>query len=149
MKNQNRIAGLFIVAVSLAVMYYSANTLKLGTLKVPGSGFVPFICALVMLGCAGVFVVANLGTDENPQRLWAPKAWVRPLLAIVLLLGYALIFEPVGYLLSTLAFALAWQAIVERSSWKVVTIFGLTSTLALWALFEKLLRVPLPGGFLQ
>jgi len=149
LKKQNRIAGLFIIALSLAIMYNSATSLRLGTLRVPDSGFVPFVCAVVMAGCAAFYVIANLGTDENPQRLWAPGAWVRPLLAIALLLGYALVFEPLGYVVSTLIFALAWQAIVERANWKIVAIFGVTSTLAMWALFEKLLRVPLPSGILQ
>lgn len=149
MKKHNRIAGLFIVALSLAIMYYSAFTLRLGTLRNPNSGFVPFVCATVMLGCAIVYVLANLGADENPQPLWAQGAWKRPLLAVLLLLGYALLFEPLGYVVSTLAFAVAWQAIVERANWKVIAIFGVTSTLFMWALFEKLLRVPLPGGILR
>jgi putative tricarboxylic transport membrane protein len=145
-KRYERIAGLLLLVFGVTIALYSWLSLELGSFGEPGSGFIPFLASSVMALCAGLWVVGNLGKDENPQPFWANKAWLRPALATGLVLLYASTMESLGYVLSTLVFIVTWQVLVERSKWRTVALVSVSATAAMWLLFTELLGVPVPKG---
>lgn len=148
MKRYERLAGLILIAVGIASALYAAQTLKLGTPSRPDSGFLPFIASLLLVVVSAQWVIGALGRDEHPQPFWEPGSWVRPLLALGLMVLYAVAMEPIGYALSTLAFMLAWQLGVERERVVKGAVVAVVATGVMWALFSYLLGVPLPEGLL-
>lgn len=149
MKRYERIAGLFVLALGLASAVYSATNLKLGKLSMPDSGFLPFIASLIMTVSAGVWVLSNLGKDTEPQEaFWVKSELTRPVLALVLMIGYAATMEDLGYMLSTLAFMAIWQLVVEKAKPVRAGVIAVTSTLVMYFLFARLLGVPVPEGIL-
>ena len=141
-------AGLFLAAAGIAAAVHSYLNLKLGKLSHPDSGFMPFIASCVLVIFSATWVLTSLGPDEEPEPFWGKGEWLRPLLALVLMIGYGLTMEPLGYLLSTLAFMLAWQFLVERAKPGAAAVISVISTAAMYLVFARLLGVPVPAGIL-
>jgi hypothetical protein len=80
--------------------------------------------------------------------LWEPGEWVSPVIALVIIIAYAVGLEILGYVTSTLLFLVAWQVFVERESWRKTAIIAFIGTAVMYALFSFLLGVPLPTGLL-
>lgn len=63
----------------------------------------------------------------------------------IVTLAYALLFEPIGYVLSTIAFMSAMLfALNGKEKWKTNIIVSLSFSIGIYFLFLKLLSIPLP-----
>ena len=130
------------------IMYYAWYTLKLGSIHVPDAGFLPFLCGagLAILGI--VWLLMLQWTKEQGKEGSAEKRlWHRPLLSLVLMVLYGWAMETVGYITSTLIFMVAWQQIIEREKWIKTLVISVLGTVAMYALFVYLLKVPIPSEF--
>jgi len=130
------------------IMYYAWYTLKLGSIHVPDAGFLPFLCGagLAILGI--VWLLMLQWTKEQGKEGSAEKRlWHRPLLSLVLMVLYGWAMETVGYITSTLIFMVAWQQIIEREKWIKTLVISVLGTVAMYALFVYLLKVPIPPEF--
>ena len=148
MKKHERIAGLVLIALGIVTGLNSWLSLKLGSPQHPDAGFMPFLASLAIVVFSAVWVIGNLRPDENPQAFWEPRAWFKPLIAVGMMVLYAVTMESAGYILSTLLFMLLWQFGVEKEKWLRSILVSVISTAAMWFVFAKLLTVPLPQGFL-
>ncbi len=149
MKKHDRMAGLFLIVVGITTGVHAWLNLKLGSLSRPDSGFMPFIASILMIVCSVTWILNSRGTDEKKAPLWVPGEWYRPAFALAILVAYALTMSPLGYLLSTLLFMLAWQFLVEREKWLKATIVSVLGTAGIYLLFVTLLGVPVPPGILS
>jgi len=133
--------SLALLAVSI-VLGWKAHALRLGTLTSPGPGFFPFWLSLGL----GVTALALLVTDRS--RIDAPGA-VRPAIVITAALAaYGLLLEPLGLVLTTVAFlAFLWRVVDGRSTARAVA-GAAVATAATWLLFDAVLRVRFPRGVL-
>lgn len=146
MTRQERIAAVFFVLLGLAVVGYALAKLQLGTLKEPGPAFFPVICGVGIVVLAGYWLVSNLKNTKAWESLWGKGVWIGPLTAIVLITAYAATMEPLGYLLSTVVFLVAWQLAIERERWLKTGVIAICGTVVMYVLFMYLLGVPLPEG---
>ena len=154
MSRSDSITNLIVVALGIFVVYYSYAWLKLGILISPGAGFLPFLCgiALVVLGAvwrAQALVAARRkraagAADAGAEAAPEPGTRRKLILAFLTTLGYAMLFERIGFLLATLAFMLTWQLIVERENWPKAALVTALCAAAMYGLFRYLLKVELP-----
>jgi putative tricarboxylic transport membrane protein len=147
-KKYERITALITFLAGVWIMYYAWRTLKLGSIHVPDAGFLPFLCGtgLAILGIVWLLILQ--WTKEQGNKGPAEKRlWQRPLLSLVLMVIYGWAMEAVGYITSTLIFMIAWQQIIEREKWFKTMLISLLGTLAMYALFVYLLKVPIPPEF--
>lgn len=146
LKIREQITALLTSLAGVWIMYYAWIILKLGSIHVPDAGFLPFLCGagLTILGFAWLLVLQWAKRNEAPaeQRLWH-----RPLISLLLMGAYGWAMESLGYITSTLIFVIAWQQIIEQEKWVKTTIVAVLSTLAMYALFVHLLKVPVPSEF--
>jgi putative tricarboxylic transport membrane protein len=160
MSKSDNIANVVVLALGTFVAYHSYHSLKLGMMISPGAGFLPFLCgiALILLG-----IVWRLQTilfrsppppDDPAEAVTAaceaapaplPRSRVKLVLAFLVTLTYAWLFERIGFLLSTLLFMLGWQMLVERERWLKTVLVTVISAAAMYALFRSLLHVELPS----
>jgi putative tricarboxylic transport membrane protein len=143
-KRHERVVALIVAIGGLAIVYYGYAVLKPGSILQPDAGFLPFLSglALAVLGFCW-FVIARKG--EDPEKAFFEKGrWVKPALAMGLMLVYAWAIEAVGYITSTLVFMVAWQLLVEREGWFKTILISLLGTLAMYVLFRHFLKVPVP-----
>ncbi len=74
------------------------------------------------------------------------KTWGATALAFLL---YILLFEPVGYLISTALFLALVARLLGSHAWGRDAIVGVAVSLAIYVFFNGLLKVGLPKGLLQ
>ena len=135
---------LSIVFVLSIVYTFSSFRLPFGSLRSPGPGFIPRIVGIsASVLSVVIFVQDILRKDYKQFDVDKPKSIF---LFILCFIVYALIFEPVGYVISTVLFAFALSSIM-KNKWWVSLIIGLGTGLAFYLLFT-LLAVPLPKGIL-
>jgi putative tricarboxylic transport membrane protein len=136
---------MFLVAGGVWIMFYAWRTLQFGSIHVPDAGFLPFLAgaALTILGAIWFLMTLSAARPDG-EGGEEKRRWLRPILALVLMLIYAWAIETVGYISSTLVFTAAWQQIIEREKWGKTIAVSVIGTAAMYALFVYFLKVPIP-----
>ena len=115
----------------------------------PGPFFLPTICALVMAGLSLTLLAKSAREPEpasaSPQgrRMWNRLVWI-----VAWCFLYGITIETAGYLLSTGFVTFALLAYFNRGRWILNIIFSLVTPISIYILFDTLLKVPLPKGWL-
>ena len=136
-----RLLGLFLLALA-ALAIWSAQSLIVPFAADPlGPRAFPTTVALLMGLCGALLLLQRGAPFERPERLAAP-----PLLVLVMA-GYALLLVPLGFLLATVLLA-SGVALLFGARPLAAMGTGLITSAALWALFDRVLDLPLPKGFL-
>jgi putative tricarboxylic transport membrane protein len=141
-------SGLVGLALSIFVVW-SGYSLKLGTINDPGSGYVMFYAGLLMI----VFSLITLYSavkDGGPTflSLWRDVLWTKPLLVIALLIAFTLVFETVGFLVSTTILLIALLRVIDPVPWIRAIPIALLVPFICWYVLQKLLLIQLPSGIL-
>lgn len=141
-------AGLFGLAVSIFVVW-SGYALKLGTINDPGSGYVMFYAGLLMIMFSLIILYGAI-KDGGPTllSLWRDTLWTKPLIVIALLLVFTLVFEPLGFLVSTILLLVALLRAIEPVPWVRAIPIAILVPLVCWYVLDKLLLIQLPSGIL-
>ena len=146
-----RLAGLFLLAASAAILIGVTTIPGRGGYGTSGPRFVPLIVACGLILLSALFL---LRTWWRPDVLLAERSaeeddathWATPGLIMVALLAYAFLLEPIGYPLATatvfivIARLLGSRAIVRDLIVALVLGFGL------YTAFTQYLGVSLPAG---
>ena len=107
----------------------------------PGPGIVPL--ALAVLLAAVSVVVAWNGMKKVSGRALTSTLGTRPLLAALATAGYAILFQPLGFVVSTLAFSAAITRLFTRDRGMLVAV-PIAVTAVLFSFFRLALGVRLP-----
>ncbi len=146
MTKQERRAGLFLLLLGIAVMYYAIVDLKLGTITQPGPGLFPFISGGGIAILSLIWLLTNLKSIQPHEPLWKKEELRAPLLAVIIIVAYTALMDQLGYILSTILFLVAWQVFIEREKWLKIAMITVIGTAVMYLLFSYLLSVPLPEG---
>jgi hypothetical protein len=125
------ITSLILMALG-ATAVLEAVQLPFGTLRAPQSGFWPLILGILLL----FFSLIQSG------------AWKRIGLVAGSLIAFALVFEPLGYLLAVFLLMSFLLRIIKPMKWWLVVVVGLLSSVLSYLIFGVLLSTPLPSGIL-
>jgi putative tricarboxylic transport membrane protein len=146
-----RLAGLFLLAASVAILIAVTTIPGRGGYGTAGPRFVPLIVAVGLIVLSALFLLRTWWRPdvELAQRSAEEDAathWATPGLIMLALLIYAFAIEPVGYPLATalvffvLARLLGSRAVVRDA------IAGLVLGFGLFTAFTQFLGVSLPAG---
>ena len=146
-----RLAGLFLLAASVAIL--------VGVTAIPGRGgygtagprFVPLIVACGLILLSALFL---LRTWWRPDVALAERSaeeddathWLTPGLIMLALIAYAFLLEPVGYPLATAAVFVALARILGSRALVRDVLAGLVLGFGLFTAFTQYLGVSLPAG---
>jgi putative tricarboxylic transport membrane protein len=147
-KSWQRVAGIFLLIVAGVVIQQSVWVLRLLDHGQPGSGFMPFGLGVVLAVLASLILLTNLGPDEKRIPFWQPKAWLRPLLALIIMAAYVVAFDDLGAVTSVVILVTAWLLLLEKKPVWVATVTGVATGLVVYIVFERLLMTPFPRGLL-
>ncbi|MBI4610724.1 MAG: tripartite tricarboxylate transporter TctB family protein [Candidatus Rokubacteria bacterium] len=150
-KKGDAIAGAVLLALSAA---YTVEALRLPGVKYavgPGPSFLPLILGGTLTVLALALLIGALlrpsanGSEPHPVH-WSAA---RRIGAIVFaLVAYTLLFEGLGYLVSTALFLAFLLALVEPQRWWIVVSVPVASSLLSYVLFVRWLKIPFPRGLL-
>lgn len=138
-----RVAG---IGFGIFGVFVGVGALRLGVggWHNPGAGFFPLWIGggMVVLG-----TLLALSRQEG-DRLQSGISGGRLIFAVFLLMGYALLLERLGFLLTTLLFISLWLRSIEQSSVGEILFMAVASTAVIYGVFVRWLQVPLPLGVL-
>ncbi len=149
--NAERVGSFFWLAVGLISLYCSFH-LGLGDLWEPRSGFLPFLAACFICFMAVIVLLQSHLQKKEVQailsNLWAGVDWHRPLIITLLALGFILVLEWLGFILSSflLMFILfKWE---EKLSWGKAILIPVVTVTCTYMFFGFILKASLPRGML-
>jgi putative tricarboxylic transport membrane protein len=145
---QERRAGLILVVLGVLTAYYGLSVLKIGTVGQPGPGFFPFLSGAGIAVLCLLWILSNRAA-ASAEPLWGQGQLTRPALATAITTAYAVLMEPLGYIVATLAFLISWQLVIEREHWRKTAVIAVLGTAGMYLLFMYLLGVALPGGIFE
>jgi hypothetical protein len=127
-----------------------AVQLPFGTLRAPQSGFWPLILGILLLFFSLIHFGKTLKKKvERENSFWSQSgAWKRIGLVAGSLIAFALVFEPLGYLLAVFLLMSFLLRIIKPMKWWLVVVVGLLSSVLSYLIFGVLLSTPLPSGIL-
>jgi len=131
-----------------AILYLiEGRNLELGRLNAPGPGIFPFVVGVIFaFVSAGVIADALLTKDAGKATFPQGEDRKRLLTIYGSFVLYALLFNVIGFPLSTFALVTFFTRIVGNISWLKAILCGLGTTGLMWVSFVVLLGVRLPMG---
>jgi len=148
MKSWQRYAGVFFLAVAAVTIQQSVWVLRLFDHGQPGSGFMPFGLGVILGILAICLIATSRGPEERQVPFWEPKAWLHPLLAVIITSVYVVVFDDIGAITSVVVLVTCWLLFVERKSVVVSAGTGALTGLVVYLVFDRFLQTPFPRGVL-
>ena len=149
MKRIDLASSIILLILSL-VMLFEARKLDVGTLNMPKEGLLPVVLAILLFVLSLVLLARSIGgkkesvLSEKEAGMWNLKR----IGSILGLLGLAVLFERLGYVISTFAFLLFLLGVIEKQKWWMVFTVASLSSLISYLMLGSLLDSPLPKGIL-
>jgi hypothetical protein len=113
-----------------------------------GTKFFPLVISILLLGLSIINLVNIFWKErkENLQIQWPQReGLIRLSLAVFLFLGYVVILESAGYMISTFLLILLFARLVFNKSWVTSGTLSILAVLSTFGLLSTLLGVRLPG----
>jgi putative tricarboxylic transport membrane protein len=145
--NLAAVIGLLLLTVFI---YFESRKLSFGTFRVPHTGFYPKILTGLLFLLALVCLVQTLRDRmiERPHGEIPAESWFRIGVTLATLIGFALVLEWLGFLLSTFLLMILLLRAIEAPHWSRVIVVALVTAALSYGLFGWLFGVPLPAGVL-
>jgi putative tricarboxylic transport membrane protein len=158
-KKEERIAAVIMAAFSLAYLIGAFMIPNPALKQQVGPSVFPKIVGALMLLLSIVYIVQQvlgkikedatraeiIGAEEKVET----KADLKTMgIMVGLMVVYALVFEPLGYAVSTFLVFVAGAFVLDRKHMVRDTIIAVIASFGLYAVFAYLLRVNLPPGLL-
>jgi putative tricarboxylic transport membrane protein len=114
----------------------------------PGPGAAPFWLGLLLVVCGLVLGLATIRSASTAKEDVEPESQRKTLVALGLLAACVVLFEPLGFMLSTFAFLSVGFVWLGDAPARRAAPAAAFATMALWLIFTKLLGVGLPYGLI-
>ena len=139
-------SGLAGLALSIFVVW-SGYALGLGSISDPGSGYVMFYAGLLMI-LFSLIILFSAIKNGGPTflSLWRNVLWTKPLIVIALLVAFTLLFETLGFLVSTIILLIVLLRVIDPVAWSRAIPIAILVPLIAWYVLQKLLLIQLPSG---
>lgn len=143
------LSAVTLLAIALAALL-EASKLPFGRLSSPQAGFFPLILAIFLAIFSVVLMTQAIsGTKEEARAsLTGSPIWKRTVLAVGALVVFGVVFESLGYVITTFLFIAFLLRAVEQQKWSLVVVVAFFTSLATYLVFGLLLNTPLPGGII-
>ena len=139
-----------ILAGLAGLILFEARRLTFGSIRVPQTGFFPTILAilLVLFSIALLIQTLRAAEDGRRQEQIDSQGWTRIAATLTTMLGFALVLEKLGFVLSTFGVMVLLLRAIEPQRWSRVVAVALITALIFILIFAWLLNIPLPAGVL-
>jgi hypothetical protein len=139
----DHVAGVFFIGVGVLVVALSGD-LPMGTLSLPGSGFMPKIIAVLMI-VFGIVLALRAGESKTFATVpWLDAKHAAQVIAITAI-GVA-IYEWLGFLTTNILLMFALLMVIERRKMLPAAIYSVGVVAITYVLFVHLLKTPLQIG---
>ena len=149
MGRNNVISAVTLLGLALAALL-EASKLPFGRLSSPQAGFFPLVLAILLAIFSLVLMAQAIGgpNEKSGASRGGSATWKKIVLAIAALVVFGLLFESLGYIISTFLFIAFLLRAVEQQKWSLVLVVAFLTSLTTYLVFGLFLNTPLPGGIL-
>jgi putative tricarboxylic transport membrane protein len=146
-------SGLLLGLLCLAACILSVR-IGFGTLRDPGGGLLPFgtaaLLGLLSLGLALKSLFnGSRGSEVSPEQKDSEPVNLRPVVSVMgSLVAYGLVFEIIGFTMSTLLWMAFLLRVVGRQRWRWTLLISILLTVISYFVFVVWLKSEFPTGFL-
>jgi putative tricarboxylic transport membrane protein len=145
MRQSGDVATSFIlILIGIGVIVKSIG-MHVGTATEPQTGFFPLLGGITLSILSLILLLQSLTGRSVGTKAFGNLS--RPILIVVVMLIYTLLFEILGYVIVTLMLSIVVLCVLETKWWLAIGA-SLILTIASYILFDRLLAVSLPGGVL-
>jgi putative tricarboxylic transport membrane protein len=137
--------------LALSAMYLGASAqLPFGQLARPGAGVFPLIVGVLLVIGSLSTLWEGLRTAIGEQvELPAGRDRLRLLVLLAALFVYIVALPWLGQLIASALFLILLMRVLSDVAWPHVIVYSLTIAATLYAVFVRLLNVPMPRGILD
>lgn len=143
-----RYSGTFLLLVSAVVLEQAIWAQRILEDGQPGSGFMPLLLGLALAVLSVMLVVKHRRPDEVRRPFWEGRAWLQPLVAVIITGVFIVVFDDVGAITSVAVLVTGWLWLVSKKSIAVAALTGVSTAAVVYVVFERLLDTPFPRGLL-
>ena len=154
MKNANIVCGLVGMAFSAYAFIRTLGFREFPLVPI-GPEFFPRHLAIGLFICSAVLVIQSIAAKPKPNEKKAPtispfdKGMQRLFAGIAIIVVYALLWEPVGFLIVTPLAMAAIMLLLGYRRYRMMVVFSLGTTLVIFGAFSFFLNVNMPLGILR
>ena len=142
------LAAVLLLALA-GYIFLAAGELPFGTLRVPQSAFFPKILAVLLAILSLLMLIRPVGAVGKAEvNAIDASGWRRIGITLAAMAGFALVLEPLGFLLAAFLLMVALLRAVEAQSWRRIIVIAAAAALISYLIFARFLGVPLPAGVL-
>ena len=145
---RSQLAASTVLAGLAGFVLLESRHLSFGTMRVPQTGFFPRVLAtLLLILCVILFAQGLFGAEsDRPPNHILPEGWSRIAFTLVAMVGFAVMLERLGFLLTTFFLMILLLRAIESQRWSKVFFVALLTAIASYGIFGWILGIPLPGG---
>lgn len=132
-------------------MWFTASGYPEQTGAGPGPDFFPQMAAIVLALLAFILFfqkAENEEASEIDKIRFSKQDRNLYILIFIAFIVFIIISPYVGFFVSATLFIIAWMFLMKERNWKFVLILSIGFSLVITVVFEFLLGVPIPHGFL-
>jgi len=146
LKTYNLFSSLFWFLVGLGFALGGLHY-GFGAWKEPGPGLLPVVFGTLLGLLSLVLFIISLRGRPEARPFWeAKESWKTVLAVLSFLVGYMLLFKPLGFVLITFLFIFFLLRFIGKKGWLLSVSLALVLSLFCYGLFSLLLGTPLPKG---
>jgi uncharacterized membrane protein YcfT len=149
MNRRDFYSSAFLLALAIAVCA-GAWTLRIGSPREPGPGFMPFLCGLALCGLSFFLFVQSLRIQKaevaaHRSVQLGRSTWL-PGITLFSLTLYLVILKFLGFLLATFVLLLFLTRIIGSQSIRRSLVTAVSISGSLFFIFQVFLRLKMPEG---
>ena len=140
------LGGLLLFLVGIGAII-GAIQLKVGLPTEPQPGFFPFVGGIVLVILSAIIFVQGWLKSDGERVVFGKVG--RPALILAVMVALVAVLDLVGYVICTIVASGLILRILSVKSWRVLILTSLCMSMGTYMLFDKLLGINLPVGFLS
>ena len=144
--------GIFWIVIG-GIICILALQYDLGSFRAPAPGFVAFLSGILIGGIGVVMMLSKSiskgrakGTARGEGQVLPKLPWGRLAYTMMFLIAYAILMDPLGYIVSTFLAMFGLFYDWEKKNWLWSAFFSISTSLVSYLVFEIWLHCQLPRG---
>jgi putative tricarboxylic transport membrane protein len=150
-KQKGMSEGIFWIVIGGVICVLSLR-FGLGSFRAPGPGFVAFLSG-ILIGGMGVIMIFSKSlsmvlekTSRSEKQGFSAASLKRLVYTMIFLIAYAVLMDPLGYILSTFLVMFGLFFEWKKKNWFWSAFFSVAVSLLSYLVFEVWLHCELPHG---
>lgn len=137
--------NIIVFAASLFLFYTAYGIAGFEALSSPGA--IPMVTTATMVVTSAMITVESLRKSAmTSEKIWRDILPLQVIASVLLIVAYALLLKPLGFLPTTLLFLVAMIHMLKRGSLAANVLIAFGSVVLIWVIFRLVFSVLMPAG---